>query len=116
VEKKLYVGNLPYDVTEDDLRTMFAQAGTVTDIYLVKDRDTGSSKGFAFVEMGTQSEAEEAIKQFNGAMLGNRELKVNIARPKEERGPSRFGDRGGGGGRDSSRDRNRGSRGGPRRY
>ena len=113
---KLYVGNLPYDTTEDDLRTLFSQAGNVTTVDLIKDRDTGRSKGFAFVEMGSQSEAEEAIKQFNGATLGNRELKVNIARPREERSPSGYGSSrsGSSGYQDKNRRSNKGS--GPRRY
>ena len=85
MERKLYVGNLSFSTTEDNLRTLFAQAGTVTTITLIKDRDTGRSKGFAFVEMGTQAEAEQAIKLFNGKTFDNRELKVNIARPREER-------------------------------
>ena len=84
MEVKLYVGNLSYSTTEAELRTLFAQAGTVASVALIKDRDTGYSKGFAFVEMGAQGEAEKAIKMFNGYSLGNRELKVNAARPKEE--------------------------------
>ena len=84
MDVKLYVGNLSFSTTEDDLRTLFAQAGTVTSVALIKDRDSGQSKGFAFVEMSTQAEAESAIKQFNGHTLGNREIKVNVARPREE--------------------------------
>jgi RNA recognition motif-containing protein len=84
MDVKLYVGNLSFSTTEDDLRTLFAQAGTVTSVALIKDRDSGQSKGFAFVEMSTQAEAEAAIKQFNGQTLGNREIKVNVARPREE--------------------------------
>jgi RNA recognition motif-containing protein len=111
MDNKLYVGNLSYQTTEDDLRTMFAQAGTVESVSLIKDRDTGRSKGFAFVEMSSQSEAEQAIKLFDGKQLGDREIKVNIARPREERS---FGSRGG---RDSFRDRNRRpGGGGQRRY
>ncbi|MDO9129549.1 MAG: RNA-binding protein [Anaerolineales bacterium] len=93
MEKKLYVGNLSYATTEDELRTLFAQAGTVESVTLIKDRDTGSSKGFAFVEMTNQSEAEKAISMFNGYSLSDRALKVNLARPREERS---FGSRGGG--------------------
>src|SRR4030065_2774934 len=85
MEKKLYVGNLSYTTTEVDLGTLFSQAGTVESVALIKDRDTGNSKGFAFVEMSNQSEAEKAISTFNGFSLGNRELKVNIARPRAER-------------------------------
>lgn len=113
---KLYVGNLPYSATEDELRTLFAQAGTVSTVELIKDRDTGSSKGFAFIEMSSQSEGENAIKMFNGYSLNNRELKVNIARPREERKPYGGGyqDRGGGGRGSSDRNRHGGS--GSRRY
>ena len=85
METKLYVGNLAFSTTEDSLRTLFSQAGTVTSAELIKDRDTGSSKGFAFITMGSQAEMEKAITTFNGYMLDNRELKVNIARPREER-------------------------------
>lgn len=95
MDSKLYVGNLPYSTTEDDLQTLFAQAGTVVSVSLIKDRDTGSSKGFGFVEMSNQTEAEKAIRMFNGYSIENRELKVNIARPREERGPGGFGNRGG---------------------
>ena len=86
MELKLYVGNLSYNTTEDDLRSLFTQAGTVTSVDLIKDRDTGRSKGFAFVLMGTQAEAEKAITMFNGYKLDNRELRVNPARPREESG------------------------------
>jgi RNA recognition motif-containing protein len=89
MDAKLYVGNLSYDTTEDGLRQKFAQAGTVVSVDVIKDRDTGRPKGFAFITMGNQAEAENAIKMFNGNMLDNRELKVNIARPREER-PRRY--------------------------
>jgi len=117
METKIYVGNLSYDTTEDDLKEMFSQAGTVVSVALIKDRDTGQSKGFAFIEMDNQAEAEKAIQMFNGKSVGNRELKANLARPREERG---FGgnDRGGGygrGGQGGNRNR-RGSGGGRRRY
>lgn len=108
MEKKLYVGNLSYATTEDDIRELFSQAGTVASVELIKDRDTGSSKGFAFVEMGSQSDAEKAITTFNGYTLDNRQLKVNIARPREER-PRSSGGGGGGGWYD---DRSRGGGGG----
>jgi cold-inducible RNA-binding protein len=124
MEVKLYVGNLSFSTTEDELRTLFAEVGSVVDVALIKDRDTGSSKGFAFVTMSTQA---EAIKKYNGFSFGNRELKVNAARPKEEtgRGGGFGGPRGGGGGGNStygrtpgrnsgSGDRNR--RGGSGRY
>lgn len=89
MDAKLYVGNLSYDTTEDGLRTKFAEAGTVVSVEVIKDRDTGRTKGFAFVTMSNQEEAENAIKMFNGKTLDNREIKVNIARPREER-PQRF--------------------------
>lgn len=114
METKLYVGNLSYDTSEEDLRTLFSGAGTVTSVTLIMDRATGRSKGFAFVEMSAQSEVEEAIKMFNGTDLGNREIKVNIARPREERPSSGYDSRSGKGG---SRDRNRrGGKSGDRRY
>ncbi len=89
MDAKLYVGNLSYDTTEEGLREKFAQAGTVVSVDVIKDRDTGRAKGFAFITMSNQEEAENAIKMFNGKTLDNRELKVNIARPREER-PRRF--------------------------
>jgi RNA recognition motif-containing protein len=92
MDAKLYVGNLSYDTTEDGLRTKFAEAGTVISVELIKDRDTGRTKGFAFITMSNQTEAENAIKMFNGKVLDNREIKVNIARPREER-PQRYGNR-----------------------
>ena len=110
MDNKLYVGNLSFQTTEDDLRTLFAQAGKVESVSLIKDRDTGRSKGFAFIEMSSQSEAEQAIKLFNGQSLGDRQIKVNIARPREEKGP------GSRGGRDSYHDRNRRRGGGQRHY
>jgi RNA recognition motif-containing protein len=85
MESKLYVGNLSYSTTEERLRTAFAEAGTVVAIDVIKDRDTGQMKGFAFVTMGNQEEAENAIKLLNGKMLDERAIKVNIARPREER-------------------------------
>ena len=119
MEVKLYVGNLSFSTTEEDVRTLFAQAGTVVSVELIKDRDTGQSKGFCFVTMGAQSEAAEAIKKFNDYMLDNRALKVNTARPKEDSGRGGFG--GGRGGNYGHRpggsgDRNRGGSGGQRRY
>jgi len=116
---RLYVGNLSYGTAEDDLQNLFSQAGTVKSVDLIKDRMTGSSKGFAFVQMSTQEEADKAIRMFNGYKLDNRELKVSIARPREETGPGGFGGArrtGGGFGRDKD---NRGERrggGGQRRY
>jgi RNA recognition motif-containing protein len=86
MDVKLYVGNLSYTTSEDDLRTLFAQAGTVASVAVIKDRDTGQSKGFAFVEMSTQAEAQKAISQFNAKDFQERALTVNLARPREERG------------------------------
>jgi len=90
METKLYVGNLSYETSENDLRDLFIKAGTVNSVALIKDRDTGSSKGFAFVTMNSQEEANKAIDQLNGQSVGSRELKVNIARPREERPASNF--------------------------
>jgi RNA recognition motif-containing protein len=84
MESKLYVGNLSYDTTEEGLRTMFAQAGTVVTVDMIKDRDTGRPKGFAFITMNNQAEAESAIKMLNEKMLDDRALRVNIAKPREE--------------------------------
>ncbi len=85
MNEKLYVGNLAYSTTEEDLRQLFAQAGTVTLCELIKDRDTNRSKGFAFVTMSTQAEAENAIRLFNAYSLDNRSLTVNVAKPREAR-------------------------------
>ncbi len=93
MEVKLYVGNLSYNTTESDLRTLFEKAGQVASVALIKDRDTGNSKGFAFVEMTTQSEAQKAVSMLNGFSLENRELKVNLAKPREERSSGGSGNR-----------------------
>jgi RNA recognition motif-containing protein len=85
MDTKLYVGNLSYTTTEQSLQAAFAKAGTVVSVEMIKDRETGRMKGFAFVTMGNQEEAENAIKLMNGKALDNREIKVNIARPREER-------------------------------
>jgi RNA recognition motif-containing protein len=115
MDTKLYVGNLSYSVTEDELRELFAQAGNVTSVAVIKDRDTGQSKGFAFVEFGSQADAQKAISRFNGQKLGERTLTVNLARPKEER--SRSGGYGGGSGNRGGYGGNRDRRGGgTRRY
>lgn len=90
MEVKLYVGNLSYSTTEDSLRTLFSQAGSVQSVAMIKDRETQMPKGFAFIEMGAQSEAEKAISLFNGYSLDNREIKVNSARPREESGRGGF--------------------------
>src|SRR6195256_2992700 len=91
---KLYVGNLSFQTSSEDLQQLFSQAGTVESAAVVEDRDTGRSRGFGFVEMATKEEGEKAIEQFNGTDLGGRNLTVNEARPREDRGG-----RGGGGGR-----------------
>jgi RNA recognition motif-containing protein len=85
METKLYVGNLSYDTTEDGLRTAFTKAGTVVSVDMIKDRDTGRMKGFAFVTMNSDEEAQNAIKTLNEKMLDDRAIKVNVARPREER-------------------------------
>ena len=83
---KLYVGNLAFQTTSQELQELFATAGTVESASVVEDRDTGRSRGFAFVEMSTQEEATSAIDQFNGKEVGGRALKVNEAKPRENRG------------------------------
>jgi len=107
MSKKIYVGNLSYHTTEADLTSLFEQAGQVDSVSIITDRDTGRSKGFAFVEMGND-DADKAIAQFNGTEVNGRALTVNEARPREERSG---GGRGGyGGGRSNSG--GRGGRGG----
>jgi RNA recognition motif-containing protein len=93
---KLYVGNLSFQTSSEDLRDLFSQAGTVESASVVEDRDTGRSRGFGFVEMATKEEGEAAIAQFNGKDLQGRNLNVNEARPREDRGGG--GNRGGFGG------------------
>lgn len=85
MEVKIYVGNLPYDTTEDELRRMFSQAGSVINIDIIKDPSTGNQKGYAFISMENQAAAEKAISMFNSTPLNNRPMKVNMARPPEER-------------------------------
>jgi RNA recognition motif-containing protein len=94
VNTKLYVGNLPYSVTENELRTLFSQAGNVTSVAIPMDRMTDRPRGFAFVEMSTAAEAQEAIRLLEGTMVGERRIRVNISQPKDSRG----GGFGGGGG------------------
>jgi cold-inducible RNA-binding protein len=94
---KLYVGNMSFKTSEDELRSAFGQFGSVTDVYVAMDKMTGRPRGFAFVTMGTPEEAKLAAEKMNGADLGGRALTVNEARPKEEGAGRSFG--GGGGGR-----------------
>ena len=107
--KNLYVGNLPHSTTESELRTVFEAHGAVDKISIVTDRETGRSRGFAFVEMTNAGEADKAIAALDGKELGGRALKINEAKPKTDRpksgsggggGGKRFGGGGGGGGRD----------------
>jgi cold-inducible RNA-binding protein len=109
---KLFVGNLPFSATENDLQDYFATAGTVIAVNIMQDRATGRSRGFAFVEMGSQAEADAAVSQFHGKEFQGRALTVNEARPREERPPGGGGGggyggggRGGGGGGGGGRDR-----------
>ena len=99
--KKLYVGNLPYSVADSDLQRLFEAHGSVVSAQVIMDRDTGRSKGFGFVEMGSDSEAQAAIADMNGKEVDGRSLTVNEARPKPEGGGGRGGrgGYGGGGGR-----------------
>lgn len=111
---KLYVGNLSFKTTEDELRAAFGQFGTVTDLYVAMDKMTGRPRGFAFITMGTEEEAKAATEKMNGTDLGGRQLTVNEARPKEERPGGGFGGggRGFGGGGGGGRDRGFGGGGG----
>lgn len=83
---KLYVGNLAFQTTNEELQGLFAQVGTVESVSLVTERDTGRPRGFGFIEMGSRSEGEAAINKFNGAEIGGRSLTVNEAKPRENRG------------------------------
>ena len=103
---KLYVGNLAFQTTSQELQQLFGQAGTVQSASVVEDRDTGRSRGFAFVEMSSEEEATSAIEQFNGKEVSGRALKVNEAKPRENRGGGGRGfsnDRGGYGGNNGGR-------------
>lgn len=95
----IYVGNLAYSVTDNDINEAFSQFGSVTSVNVIKDRQTGQSKGFAFVEMASNSEADAAIKGLNGQAIQGRNIKVNQAQPRQDRprsgGGGRFRDRGG---------------------
>ena len=118
--KKLYVGNLSYSVDSSELEQLFGQHGTVVSAQIINDRDTGRSKGFGFVEMGSDEEAQAAIAGLNGQQHGGRALTVNEARPREERtgggggggGRGGFGGGGGGGGRGGGGGGGRGGYGG----
>jgi RNA recognition motif-containing protein len=94
--KNIYVGNLDSDVTEDQVRALFEPHGAVETVTIVRDRDTGRSRGFAFVEMTSDSEADTAITALNGTLLGERQLSVNEARPKVDRVERRGSERSGG--------------------
>lgn len=96
--KRLYVGGLPFDTTEEQLQTLFSAHGTVSSVKIITDRDTGRSKGFGFVEMADDAAAATAIQKMNGTQVGSRSITVNEARPMEDRG-NRGGFGGGGGGR-----------------
>jgi len=86
MEAKIYVGNLARYTSQEDLNTLFAQAGQVVSVDVIKDRNSGESKGFAFITMSAQSEADKAVSMFNDYSLGDLELKVNLAKPREQRG------------------------------
>src|SRR5881296_3550505 len=95
---KLYVGNLSFNTTENELQELFAQAGTVQEVSLMQDKFTGKSRGFAFVTMGSDEDAQNAISKLNGQTVEGRPLTVNEARPREQRPPGGGGGRGYGGG------------------
>ena len=98
MSRKLYVGNLPYEVGETELQELFARAGSVESVNVMRDQMTGRARGFAFVEMSTDEEAQNAITALNGTQVGGRNLTVNEARPKAAGGGGRGGFGGGGGG------------------
>ena len=100
MNRKLYVGNLPYETTEDDLQGLFSDIGAVASINVMRDRETGRARGFAFVEMASEADAQTAIDKLHNRPFGGRNLTVNEAKPQPSRG---FG--GGGGGRPGSRHR-----------
>lgn len=102
MSRKLFVGNLPYETQEQDLESLFGQAGQVETVTVMRDRVTGRARGFAFVEMASDDDAQKAITQFNGHQLGGRALTVNEARPQAAR-PGGGGFGGGGGGRGGNR-------------
>src|SRR5215208_6462758 len=110
MSRKLFVGNLPFETAEDDLQALFSQAGAVETVTVMRDRATGRARGFAFVEMGSDDDAQKAITQLNGHQLGGRALTVNEARPQAARPGGGYGGGGGGG-----RGRGPGGKGGGRR-
>jgi RNA recognition motif-containing protein len=109
---KLYVGNLPFASTAQDLEALFGQVGTVSVVEIIFDKFTGRSRGFAFVTMANGDEAQKCVEKFHGHEIEGRALAVNIARPREERPPRSFGDGGGGGGGYRGGGGGRGGRGG----
>ncbi len=116
MESKIYVGNLPFSATGEELHDLFSKAGSVQSAEVIMDRMSGRSKGFGFVKMTTQEETDKAIQMFNGYLMGKRELRVNVARPKEEGRNTDVGFRRQGGyGRTGSGD-NRDRHGGSRQY
>lgn len=112
MNKNLYVGNLSFKVTNEDLKTNFSEAGEVESASVIKDKFTGQSKGFGFVEMKTEEGATAAIQKFNGGTLDGKVITVNEARPKKEFGTGGGGNRGGGGGYRGGGNRGGGNRGG----
>ena len=112
---KLYVGNLSFNTTENELQELFAQAGTVQEVSLMQDKFTGKSRGFAFVTMGSDEDAQNAISKLNGQTVEGRPLTVNEARPREPRPPGGGGGRGYGGGGGGYGGRREGGGGGQRR-
>lgn len=117
METKLYVGNLPFDVEEEELKTLFSQAGEVKSVLLIKDKYSGKSKGFGFVEMDNQENLQNALKMFASYSFKDRILKVDMAKPKEDYRPSfENRNRRGGGGGGGRRDNRGGGRGGHSDY
>lgn len=113
METKLYVGNLPFDTTEEDLKTLFSEAGVVKSVVLIKDKFSGQSKGFGFVEMENQEAMQNALKTFESYSYKDRPLKVDVAKPKEDnRRPFDSNRRGGGGNRRGGSSSGGGNRGG----
>jgi len=109
---KLYVGNLPFATTAQDLEALFSQVGTVSVVEIIFDKFTGRSRGFAFITMGSGDEAQKGVEKFHGHEIEGRALSVNIARPREERAPRAEGEGGGGGYRGGGGGGGRGGRGG----